>query len=164
MPDRRDSPASVSNICTDLYKTTYRKLLRLSTAEQFRLQTKPRRVFRPQAKKQLNLVFSGGVYVGENTSQPGSVRVVRRQRTASARTGLHPLRRQSPLDFVDGLKLLRLSTAEQFYQSFTTCMALVSIRAASALESGISGSCGALRIPQAVRFIQACVIFSSAPE
>ena len=103
MPDRRDSPASVSNICTDLYKTTYRKLLRLSTAEQFRLQTKPRRVFRPQAKKQLNLVFSGGVYVGENTSQPVSVRVVRCQRTASARTGLHPLRRQSPLDFVDGL-------------------------------------------------------------
>ena len=70
MPDRRDSPASVSNICTDLYKTTYRKLLRLSTAEQFRLQTKPRRVFRPQAKKQLNLVFSGGVYVGETLLSP----------------------------------------------------------------------------------------------
>ena len=54
------------------------------------LSKKPRRVFRSQAKNQSNLVFSGGVYVGENTSQLRSVRVVRPQRTASARTELHP--------------------------------------------------------------------------
>ncbi len=43
---------------------------------------------RPQAQKKSKSIFSGGVYVGENTSQPGSVRAGRSKRTASARTGL----------------------------------------------------------------------------
>mgnify|MGYP006916266066 CR=1 FL=1 len=59
--------------------------------------------FSPEGEKAIESVFDRGVYVGENTSQPGSVRVVRRERTASACAGLFPLRRQSPTDFVDGM-------------------------------------------------------------
>jgi hypothetical protein len=49
--------------------------------------------FAPAGANKIISVFSGGVYVGENTSQTGSVRAGRLKRTASARTGLHPLRR-----------------------------------------------------------------------
>ena len=61
--------------------------------------------FSPEGEKAIESVFDRGVYVGENTSQPGSVRVVRRERTASACAGLFPLRRQSPTDFVDGMRI-----------------------------------------------------------
>ncbi len=40
-------------------------------------QERPRRVRRPQAAKQFRSVFSGGVYVGENTAQAANVRAQR---------------------------------------------------------------------------------------
>ena len=41
---------------------------------------------------------------GENTSQPVSVRIVRRRRTVSARNGLHPPCRKTPQGFFDSLR------------------------------------------------------------
>ena len=52
--------------------------------------------FFARKRKNSQNVFSGGVYVGENTSQLRSVRVVRSRRTASARTGLQSPPSKSP--------------------------------------------------------------------
>ena len=55
--------------------------------------------------------------VGENTSQPVSVRIVRRRRTVSARNGLHPLCRKTPQGFFDSLRADRSRSALFFFFS-----------------------------------------------
>jgi hypothetical protein len=47
----------------------------------------------------MEIIFSGGVYVGENTAQSASVRIVRPWRAIRARSGLQAFCRKSPKGF-----------------------------------------------------------------
>ena len=60
---------------------------------------KPRRVCRPQAAKQVQSVFCGGVYVAKNSSQSASVEFVRFQRTNYACGRLQAFCPKSALPF-----------------------------------------------------------------
>ena len=57
----------------------------------------------PAGGESIEIIFSGGVYVGENTTQSVSVRIVRLRRTIRARSGLKFPYQKSPFGFSDRL-------------------------------------------------------------
>ena len=59
--------------------------------------------FAPAGANKVKSVFPGDKYVGENTSQPASVELLRHGRSNYARGGLHPAQKS---DFVTFLKVL----------------------------------------------------------
>ncbi len=58
----------------------------------------------PAGDEAIKIIFDGGVYVGKNTDQAASVRVVRQRRAMSARSRLQSFCRKSPKGFFDSLK------------------------------------------------------------
>ncbi len=60
--------------------------------------------FAPAGTKEIKYIFPGDMRVGKNTYQSASVRVVRFQRTMSARGGLHPVVEKAQRSFFDSFK------------------------------------------------------------
>ena len=61
-----------------------RRRLPRQVTPQHHLQKKPRRVCAAHGANKAKIIFSGGMYVGKNTSQPANVRTARHWRAVSA--------------------------------------------------------------------------------
>ena len=56
--------------------------------------------FAPAGAKEMEIIFSGGMYVGENTSRLANVRIVRRERTMRALPRAAAFSNESPTKWV----------------------------------------------------------------
>jgi len=82
----------------------------------FQFVEKASQSFATVAAKECEIVFSGGMHVGENTSQPANVRVVRLQRTRSALQQAASQSKKWLCHFFDSLKGALLCNAPFLYK------------------------------------------------
>ena len=108
----RGSASAIRNFWTE--KENCKKRLARFVRASRQLVEKVSQSFAAAAAKKSEIVFSGGVYVGENSSQPANVRIVRLQRTKSALQQAASSSKKWLCHFFDSLRLARFVRASRF--------------------------------------------------